>query len=730
MTGQINRDARNGARATLTRDLRPGSELYNFLQPEKLPTIKDRVRDVGEVVGGAVMSIAEDARSLGTGAVNLAKHALRLGRAQPGPEARPEVEPPTDSFVAAEAPPAQITGRPRELRHAATFPPRGIGRSLSSPRDHDETAAPASPAGRRVLVRSASARAAEHRPARHFRYNAVSFRDHEVARAGAAATEEGAPAGTATEKDIATQLKNHRSLRSDLPNRLAVIRPGEQAVPFAFGDWKGELPVPFQIVDADPLVTKLLAIALKDCDPSALSELALNGDTSIAVRFRGPTFQAEVADPVMALGKIEKGERANGESVDLDEQVFYPLFDSLMRHGHAGLNATIEGQPVQDFLAENCGIEFKSHDNPKLDKLLNDGLKRPELKDLRMRMALLEVAKLNYFENADVKEATKDFLAGTLVGMAGELATEFGLPSGEINILGGFETVTYAVNVALGGLIDLWDNYKGRSGAVELGAANASEAALAQQKQAAWKASLWGAMYGTLFNVPAQMPLAMTFGSGFVANPYLSTAMLATGTALSIVGSSLSIPFQMLDDETRKTAVIVNQLKQGIIELPDAVREEALQHIDRDLEEQPAIEHSPTVLRWAKRQAQEDMSRSIASKSSGYGGISAPLLALAWATKLIPNVPRAVLQAVIFGASPGAENMSTAFYATRVGQQAEALMEKALELSLSRAAGPSNAEFASGTPEADVLKDGRTRGIVAMLTGFGKININQDPKMA
>ena len=744
-------------RAQITQDFKEGSALRQFIAPKKPRTWGDLAKDCGEVAWDAAYEgVAKDViyeglvRKVIIGApvaaytkwVRPAK-AVTNAPAVPGEIASAEAPAPEAPSVVADAVDSD------SVRRCELFTTSSLGKSrrmrplvgsfkATNSQKSGSSADDAQTLHRRELFQSLSSRRSS-----KLRFEPTRFTDREIAEI----EESWAPA---SQKDINKQLKSGSVLDSNVPNALAVVRPGQTQVPVSLGSsragWRAQIALPFELDCDEPMVAELLAAILKDVDVPA--DVYLTEPVTLGVRMRGLEFQRHVAEKVMALGKVQDSRRLNGDHVDIDEQVFFTLFDGLLRRGAQGVGASarVDGKPLYEFLADANGVEFMSTHVP-LARFLNECMQSNErhIRDLRMRLALFEVAKLNYFENAEIKEATKEFLAGTIVGALGEIAIEF-IPA--VNKTANFDPLTYVLNVVFGGGVDFIDNYKGRMGAVTMGAANADAATLKQQQRSALMASACGAAYGTLFNFAAQYPIALKD---------VSTWWLMAGTAFSIVGSSLSIPFQMQADRARKTATVVGLLKRDIAHLPDEVVTRALAELGvegapasaggaytslmaelrsrgGDLESADVPWQASRVVRdWAAQQAISDMSMSIASTSSSTGFMVAPLLSALWGINFASHHIRTPLQAIIFGTSPGAENLSTAGAAVGVAKRARAQMAQAARTAIAMAAkGPQerpDLDDAARASQAHATLGPVSMGITRGLSAFGTINVRKQSSL-
>ena len=741
-------------RAAVIRHVQEENTLQEFLKPKRPRGWADVVKDIGEVCWDAAYEgVAKDVvyegicKKVIIGAPVAAYRWIRPAKAAATPPDVPaELELPGASGSVGE-PAATSMARRRAL-----FVGGALGDSNRTTRPlpwsdsfkkTDDKAADSEPVEgceaasqmqrRRELYHNLSLRRSN-----NIRFEATRFTDAEIAEI----EESWVPA---THKDIARQLFKRSKMASNLPHAVAAVRPGTTRTVVSVGPanagWRQEIVLPFELASDEPIVAQLVTALLRG--EGLPAHIELDESATLALRLRGEDFQTQVADKVMALGKVDQSTRANGESVDIDEQVFFTLFDGLLRRGRDGVGdgAQIDGQALYDFLADGPGAEFRCT-NAALAEFLNDKMRsnEPHIRDLRMRLALFEVAKLNYFENAEIKEATKEFLAGTIVGAVGETAIEFIPP---VNKNANFDVVTYVLNVVFGGLVDFVDNYKGRMGAVTMGAANADEATLRQQQRAALRASACGAAYGTVANFAAQYPIALK---------EVSTWWLMAGTWLSIWGSSMSIPFQMQADRTRKAATVVGLLKRDIAKLPPEVLTAALAELhlpaegelppqqrlidelrsraghEGDVEQGVDIpwQLSTVVTAWADRQALSDMSMSISSTSSTAGFFVAPCVTALWGFNFIGKGVRTPLQAVIFGVSPGAENLSTGAAAGVVAGRARKQMAGAITSAIAIAAkGEERADLneVAQAGQAMATLSRLTVGATRVLANVGRANL-------
>jgi hypothetical protein len=496
------------------------------------------------------------------------------------------------------------------------------------------------------------------------------------------------------------------------PHEFMVLEPGEsrvkvtnrlpdaaeaQAVPQSW--FKRFLPhprklvldhaLPIKITSKDPNAQLLVAALLKNQDLPSIQP-----NTTVALRLRNEAhFRKTVFRPIVDTFRISEEIEIRDpdkpgafKKVQLKEACLWPFIEAILLRGEAGLgpNCKVKGTRTNcfDLLADADIYQFTASD-PAVAKLLNERLHNkndPKLRELKAKLAAIQLAGLQYAEQVDVLETVATFSKGFAAGVAGEqIASRIGgeAQPGE-NV---WKKPAMWIRLAFLSLVDTIDNWYGEHGVLEadlkgmglnnshedvFGTAPPEEPVPASHYFSArhathlpgWLESLrrrvllMGAgdadgkasqavattyrsvAMGGLGGMAASLYAAKTFTE---AQPKLYEQMLST--SIGTLGA-FSIPINFGLTLPRVMSSFNEHLEAGRLRLPP--------HVQADDER--------AVQAYIKEVALQEMMSRTGLQASLKSYTVIPALGLVWPAQLV--IPRPILQSVLAPFMPVAENLT------------------------------------------------------------------------
>lgn len=516
-----------------------------------------------------------------------------------------------------------------------------------------------------------------------------------------------------TEADIQTQFQKNQYPPVKNPHEFMVLDPEETAINVTNrlpstqkaerGNqrwWQTILPhpkkpvlenhpLPVKVTSKDPNAQLIIAALLKD---HPLPPIRPN--TTLALQLRDEkSFKKNVFRPIVDTFRITeeieiKDPDKPGEfkKVQLKEACLWPFIEAILLKGEQGLgpNCKVKGtnQKCFDLLADADIYQFTSSD-PELAKILNDRLHNKadqKLRDLKAKLAAIQLAGLQYAEQVDVLDTVGTFSKGFAAGIAGEqLASHIG---GEAKPgKSAWKTPGTWIRLAFLSMVDTIDNWYGEHGVLEadlrgMGLSNSQQHVFGDNPPAkpvemkhylsarhatnlpGWLESLrrrlllMGAgdadgkasqsvattyrsvALGGLGGVAASVYAAKTFTE---QKPRLHEQMLST--SIGTLGA-FSIPINFGLTLPRVMSSYNEHLEAGRLLLPEHIKPDNQKAVEAHVREMAM---------------QEMMSRTgLQASLKSYTVI--PALGLVWPAQLV--IPRHVLQSVLSPFMPVAENLT------------------------------------------------------------------------
>ncbi len=447
--------------------------------------------------------------------------------------------------------------------------------------------------------------------------------------------------------------------------------------------------LPVKITSKDPNAQLLVAALLKDQDLPPIQP-----NTTVALRLRNEAhFKQHVFRPIVDTFRISEeieirdpGKPGAFKKVQLKEACLWPFIEAVLLRGEAGLgpNCNVKGTRTKcfDLLADADIYQFTASD-PAVAKLLNDRLHNkndPKLRELKAKLAAIQLAGLQYAEQVDVLDTVATFSKGFAAGVAGEqIASHIGgdAQPGE-NV---WKNPAMWIRLAFLSLVDTIDNWYGEHGVLEadlkgMGLNNSQEdvfgsappedplpvshyfSARHATHLPGWLESLrrrvllMGAgdadgkasqavattyrsvAMGGLGGMAASLYAAKTFTE---AQPRLFEQMLST--SIGTLGA-FSIPINFGLTLPRVMSSFNEHLEAGRLKLPP--------HVNADDERD--------VQAYIKEVAMQEMMSRTGLKASLKSYTVIPALGLVWPAQLV--IPRPILQSVLAPFMPVAENLT------------------------------------------------------------------------
>ena len=484
-----------------------------------------------------------------------------------------------------------------------------------------------------------------------------------------------------SEADFAQAIKKGKVPPTKDPHRFAVLTKKETEINvYPKGVWQSiknlvtwstptplhTQKMPLQVHSVNGNLKMLLAMMTRGKE-AEIPDFA--PDTVVSVKVRNTRkFKEKVLQPLVDTFRVtDKVRLKNGKMVEIKEACLWPFIEAVLTEGENGLgpNCTVKGtdQKCFDLLADAKVFKFKCSDK-KLEKFLNERLRDktdPVMRELRAKLAVIQVISMQYAEQVDIKETVAALAKGAVVGIGGETMIEHLIPhpkEGKHIMSQG----SYWANWALMSLVDAYDNWQGEQGSLEadlkgMGLKNTPKDVYGQDQKptirqrlklffkrdadgpagmsvgTAQFSAVQGAALGGLFSLGTAIP----FSKRDTPTWELS---LASGT--TALGTALSIPLNYGYTKPRVMMSYNEALKAGRLKLPadiDPTDEKAVKaHIDR--------------------MATQDMMARIGLQASAKAyTVVAPAMASLWALRAL-GYSRETVQALAFGLTPGAENAS------------------------------------------------------------------------
>jgi hypothetical protein len=475
-----------------------------------------------------------------------------------------------------------------------------------------------------------------------------------------------------TQKEFRQYLEQNGLPPTKNPYKLAILNPGESVLSSHQTGWlnwarnvvapaKSKPPhsqnIGMQIHTSDAN-TKLLLAAITRGHEEQMPPIAPN--TVLAVRVRKTEkFKEKVLQPLVNTFRItEKVRLKDGKMAEIKEACLWPFIEAVLTEGRDGLGPN--GQECFDRLADANVFKFECSDK-SLQNFLNGRLKDkqdPVMRELKAKLAAIQVASLQYAEQVDFKETIASFAKGAIVGITGESIIEHTLHPKKGELI--FKQPNYWANVALMSLVDGYDNWQGEQGSLEsdlkgMGLKNTPKDVYGIDQKPSWKQKLKLLKDGDS-NGPAGMSVAIAQRSaglgalgGFLISmgtgiPFSKkdTSPWALGGAsfATAMGTALSIPLNYNFTKPRVMMSYNEALKRGLLKLPADVNPDSKTEVEAHIDKMATL----------------DMMARIGLQASAKAyTVVGPAMASLWALSAA-GVPREVLQSIVFGLTPGAEN--------------------------------------------------------------------------
>lgn len=398
-------------------------------------------------------------------------------------------------------------------------------------------------------------------------------------------------------------------------------------------------------------------------------------------------------------------------SSHIKESHAYSFIESLITKGtqEAELLDRVDGKDglstkacLDEFLKSSV-CHFESPDK-KLEAFLNHELTHNQ-KDLKAALTATQALSLHYAEQLQKREVAGSLLLGAAVGGGGEVIIEKVLH----DLSPGAQT---ALRMLLFAFVDFVDNSLG-----ELGTLMADLTGMGLKLSKKDIFNIEGAMTGMQKAVkypgmfldllikgdapgPAGLPVGIALRAassaalfGIALNYWPATvysnkdagiAELMGATVLSVGGTSLSIPLNLLFTFPRSMAAVADHIHQGRIQIPQEVQElinrarQDMQALHEAQDKDPSgrnenISHlaakaaesykkaETAMNNFIYTQALKDLVARIGFSASIKAFSSIGALALVWPL-MQAGAPREVLQPVVMAVSPAMENLCRFFY--------------------------------------------------------------------
>ncbi len=447
--------------------------------------------------------------------------------------------------------------------------------------------------------------------------------------------------------------------------------------------------LPVKVTSKDPNAQLLLAALIKHQE---LPPIAPN--TTVALRLRNEAqFKEKVFRPIVNTFRISEeieikdpNQPGSFRKVQLKEACLWPFIEAVLLRGEAGLgpNCKVKGSQKKcfDLLADADIYQFTSS-NPALAKLLNDRLHHKNdkgLRELKAKLAAIQLAGLQYAEQVDVLDTVATFSKGFAAGVAGEqIASHIGgdAEPGE-NV---WKNPAMWIRLAFLSLVDTIDNWYGEHGVLEadlkgMGLSNSHEDVFgnAPPEDSVPASHYFSARHAT--HLPGWLESlrrrVLLMGAGdadgkasqAVATTYRSVAMGGLGgmaaslyaaktfteaqpklyeqmlsTSIGTLGA-FSIPINFGLTLPRVMSSFNEHLEEGRLRLPPHIK----------------AEDEKAVQAYIKEVALQEMMSRTGLQASLKSYTVIPALGLVWPAQLV--IPRPVLQSVLAPFMPVAENLT------------------------------------------------------------------------
>lgn len=497
-----------------------------------------------------------------------------------------------------------------------------------------------------------------------------------------------------SQASFARYIKEGKLPPTKNPHRFAVVNKQDSSLTVYpngvwqriknIATWSNPKPLvdhrmPLQVHTSNANIKMLLGVMTRGMEAKDIPDF--DPDTVMSVKVRNnKKFKEKVLQPLVNTFRVtDKVKLANGKMVEIKEACLWPFIEAILTEGEQGLgpNCTVKGDESKkcfDLLADSKVFKFKASDK-KLEKFLNERLQDkndPVMRELRAKLAVIQVASLQYAEQVDLKETIAAFAKGAIVGTVGETIVEKAIPHPkEGKFL--MTQPSYWANWALMSLVDAYDNWQGEQGSLEadlkgMGLKNNPKDVFGQDQKPTIRQRL-----SLLFKRDAPGPAGMSVGTaqfsamqgallgGLVSlgtafpftNKHTPDWELALASGATALGTAFSIPLSYGYTKPRVMLSYNEALKTGRLKLP--------QHI---LDIKDEKKQKKAIQEHIEHTATQDMMARIGLQASAKAyTVVAPAMASLWALRAA-GVSRETVQALAFGLTPGAENASRGLLTT------------------------------------------------------------------
>lgn len=447
---------------------------------------------------------------------------------------------------------------------------------------------------------------------------------------------------------------------------------------------------PFTVVSPDPNAQLLIAALVKDQDfppiePGTPVVVKIRDDEDFKRNVFQPIINTfRITDSVEIYDSFREGTKRN---VELKESCLWPFLEGVLLKGEKGLGPRcfVKGtrRKCFDVLANANIYQFESP-NQELATFLNRQLHEntdPKVRDLKARLAAIQIASLQYAEQVEVAETIVSFMKGTALGVAGDKLA--GLIGGE-NVKAGenvFKDAGFWTRVGFLSVVDAIDNWYGEHGVLEadlkgMGLTNTREHVFgnAPPPDPVRMKHYLSARHAT--RLPPSIDefrrrlLLLVFGDAdgraaqAVASTYRSIGLGVLGgallslypaktfteqdstileragaTSLGTLGA-LSIPINFSLTLPRVMSTLNEHLEEGRLLLPETINKN----------------DKKAVQAYILEMALQDMMSRTGLQASAKAYSAIPLLGLGWLSEFA--IPRPIVQTIMFSTISVAENIT------------------------------------------------------------------------